>query len=96
MCVPSSLGIWSSTMTTPMPALNPTSTGSEMKLATKPSRSIPATIRIAPTISASVADAASNVAASPSGLIWPSAEPARMANVVVVLTLSGRELPSSA
>ncbi|MNE58755.1 hypothetical protein D3C80_1538070 [compost metagenome] len=96
MCVPNSLGNWSSTMTTPMPALKPTSTGSEMKLATKPRRSNPATIRIAPTIRASVAEPASKVAASPSGLIWPNAEPARMARVVVVLTLSGRDVPSTA
>ena len=44
-------------MTTPIPALNPTSTGSEMKFATKPSRRIQATTRIAPTINVSVAAA---------------------------------------
>ena len=39
MCMPSNFGIWSTTITSPIPALNPTSTGSEMKLAMKPSRS---------------------------------------------------------
>ena len=38
MWVPSSLGIWSSTITRPMPALNPVRTGAEMKSATKPRR----------------------------------------------------------
>ena len=41
MWMPSSLGSWSSTMTRPMPALKPVSTGVEMKLATKPSRMQP-------------------------------------------------------
>ena len=35
---PSSFGIWSRTITHPMPALNPTRTGSEMKFATNPRR----------------------------------------------------------
>ncbi len=35
---PRSFGSWSRTMTTPMPALKPISTGSEMKSATNPSR----------------------------------------------------------
>ena len=39
MWMPSSFGTWSSTITSPMPALNPVRTGSEMKLATKPRRS---------------------------------------------------------
>ena len=38
MCVPRSLGTWSSTITRPMPALNPVKTGAEMKSATKPRR----------------------------------------------------------
>ena len=37
--MPSSLGTWSTTITSPMPDLKPVSTGSEMKLATKPRRS---------------------------------------------------------
>ena len=43
-------------MTSPMPALNPISTGSEMKLATKPRRKSAASTRMAPTSSVSVAD----------------------------------------
>jgi len=42
------LGQLSTMITTPMPALNPISTGSEMKLATNPRRRIAATIRMAP------------------------------------------------
>ncbi|MCY1418112.1 hypothetical protein D9M71_336610 [compost metagenome] len=83
-------------MTTPIPALKPTSTGSEMKLATKPRRNAPATTRIAPTSKASAAEAAKSWTGSPSGLTAASADPARMARVVVVLTLSGREVPSTA
>ena len=49
---PSSFGTWSSTITSPMPALKPVSTGAEMKLATKPSRITEASIRIAPVIAA--------------------------------------------
>ena len=59
MCTPSSFGNWSTTITNPMPDLNPTSTGSEMKFATKPSRSTQAASSTSPTITASVAAATS-------------------------------------
>ncbi len=83
-------------MTTPIPALNPTSTGSEMKLATKPRRKTQATIRIAPTSRVSVAAARSSAAVSPVGTAGASAAPVRIAIVVVVLTLKTREVPSQA
>ena len=94
--MPSSLGTWSSTMTSPIPALKPISTGSEMKLATKPSRSSEASRRMAPTRKVSVAEALIKDAGSPSGATWPSWAAARMASVVVVLTLSGRDVPTTA
>ena len=47
---------------------------------------------IAPTINVSVAEAANSDAASPSGTIVPNAAAARIASVVVVLTLSTREV----
>ena len=96
MWMPSSFGTWSRTMTRPMPALKPVSTGVEMKLATKPRRSRPARIRIAPTSAASVAAAVTSRAGSPSGTTSPSWVPARMASVVVELTLSTRDEPSRA
>ena len=63
-----------------------------MKLATNPRRRIEATMSIAPTINVSVAEAANSDAASPSGTIVPNAAAARIASVVVVLTLSTREV----
>ena len=95
MCTPSSFGNWSTTITNPMPDLNPTSTGSEMKFATKPSRSTQAASSTSPTITASVAAATSRSTPAPRATV-PNADPARIAIVVVVLTLSGREVPSSA
>ena len=62
MWMPSSFGIWSTTITRPMPDLNPVSTGSEMKFATKPSRSTDAATSMAPISTASVAPAAISVA----------------------------------
>ena len=83
-------------MTSPIPALNPISTGSEMKFARNPSRSTPASTRMRPTSRASVAEAATSDAASPAGATAPSAAAVSMASVVVVLTLSGREVPTIA
>jgi len=57
--MPSNFGIWSTTMTIPIPALNPMSTGSEMKSARKPSRSSHASTRNAPTNTVNVAEAPS-------------------------------------
>ncbi len=96
MWMPSSLGIWSSTMTRPMPALKPVRTGVEMKLATKPRRISRATSNIAPTRAVSVAVATRSRAGSPSGTASPSSVPARIANVVVELTLSTRDDPRKA
>ena len=67
-----------------------------MKLATKPRRSTAAATSITPTSSESVAAAVTSFAGSPSGTTEPSCVPARIASVVVELTLSTRELPSSA
>ena len=79
-----------------MPDLKPVSTGSEMKLATKPSRSTDAATSMAPMSTASVAPAAIRAPGSPPGTARPSSAAARIAIVVVVLTLSGRDVPSSA
>ncbi len=95
-CTPSSFGTWSSTITTPMPALKPDSTGSEMKLARKPSRSTDASASMMPTISASVAAAVNSMAGSPFGTTTASSAPVKIAIVVVVVTLSTREVPSTA
>jgi hypothetical protein len=83
-------------MTSPIPALKPVSTGSEIKLATTPRRSTAASISITPTRQASVAAAVSSAAGSPLGTTTASCAPVRIASVVVVLTLSGRELPRMA
>jgi hypothetical protein len=96
MWMPSSFGTWSSTITRPMPALNPVSTGVEMKLATKPSRSSRAASSSTPTSAVSVAVATIRRAGSPSGTASPSCVPVRIASVVVELTDSTREEPSSA
>ena len=76
-----------------MPALKPVSTDSEMKLAMKPRRSAAAASRMAPVSTASVPAAAISSAAPPPGATRPSSAPVRIARVVVVLTLNGRELP---
>ena len=96
MWVPRSLGIWSSTITRPMPALNPVNTGAEMKSATNPRRITRASTSIAPTSAVSVAVAVTSLAGSPSGTTSASSVPARIASVVVELTLSTRDVPSSA
>jgi hypothetical protein len=49
-----------------------------------------------PTSNVSVTDAVRRAAASLPGTAWPSAAADRMASVVVVLTLKGREVPSAA
>src|SRR5262245_1275474 len=79
-----------------MPALKPVSTGDEMKFATKPNRNSRANTNIAPTSAVSVAVAVTSFAGSPSGTASPSCVPARMASVVVELTLKTRDEPSSA
>ena len=96
MWMPSSFGTWSTTITRPMPDLNPVSTGSEMKFATKPSRSTVASTSTSPTMTDSVAAATASSADPPPGAASASADAVRMAMVVVVLTLSGRDVPSSA
>ena len=79
-----------------MPALKPDSTGSEMKVARKPRRRTDASTSSTPTINASVAEARRSIAGSPSGTTNARLAPVRIAIVVVVLTLSTRELPSTA
>ena len=96
MWMPSSFGTWSSTMTRPIPALKPVSTGVEMKFATNPSFRSRATTSIAPTSAVRVAVAATSLAGSPSGTASPSCVPARIASVVVELTLNTRDVPSNA
>ncbi len=96
MWMPMSFGTWSSTITRPIPALNPVRTGVDMKFATKPSFRSLASMSIAPTSSVSVAVAVTSFIGSPSGTTSPSSVPARIASVVVELTLNTRDVPSSA
>jgi len=96
ICTPSSFGIWSTTITNPMADLKPVRTGSEMKFATKPSLSTDAATSITPVRTASVALATIRAPESPPGTARPSSAATRIASVVVVLTLSGRDVPSSA
>ena len=96
MWMPRSFGTWSSTITRPIPALKPVSTGVEMKLATKPRRISLASSSITPTSPASVAVAVTSFAGSPSGTARPSCAPVRIASVAVELTLSTRDDPSRA
>ena len=70
--MPRIFGIWSTTMTSPMPALKPTSTGSEIKFATIPRRNKRASKSAAPTSNVSVADALSRTAELPLGATWIS------------------------
>ncbi|MEI2805835.1 MAG: hypothetical protein V9G18_07815 [Albidovulum sp.] len=67
-----------------------------MKLATKPRRRTPASTSMTPTRPVRVAAAVTSWAGSPLGTASPSWVPARMARVVVELTLSTREEPSRA
>ena len=96
MWMPRSFGTWSSTITRPIPALKPVRTGAEMKFATKPSFINRANTSIAPTSAVSVAVAVMSFSGSPSGTTSPNCVPARIASVVVELTLNTREVPSSA
>ncbi len=94
--MPKSFGTWSSTITNPIPALKPVSTGVEMKFATNPSFKSLARSSIAPTSAVSVAVAVTSFAGSPSGTTSPSCVAVRIASVAVELTLSTRDEPSSA
>jgi hypothetical protein len=67
-----------------------------MKLATNPRRISLAKSSVAPTSAVRVAVAVTSFADSPSGTLKPSCVPARIARVVVELTLSTRDEPSSA
>ena len=94
--MPRSFGTWSSTITSPIPALKPVSTGADMKFATNPSFNSLASSSSAPTSAASVAVAVTSPAGLPSGTTNPNCVPARIASVVVELTLNTRDEPSSA
>ena len=83
-------------MTRPTPALNPVSTGSEMKFARNPSRTMRAIMSIAPTRTESVAAAVNALSDESARMASPIAVAHRIAIGVVVLTLSRRELPSPA
>ena len=96
MWIPRSFGTWSRTITRPMPALKPVRTGVEMKLATNPRRSTVASISKTPTSAVSVATTVISFAGSPSGTARPSCVPVRIPRVVVELTLSTADEPSSA
>jgi hypothetical protein len=93
---PSTLSSWLAAMNSPMPALNPASTGEEMKSARNLRRSSPAPARMPPTSRASsdaVATARPGSVAAPASASAPAV---RIDRVEVELTLSGRELPTSA
>ena len=94
--MPSSFGTWSSTITSPIPALKPVRTGTDMKLATKPRRSTEATISRLPVSAVSVAVAVISRPGSPSGTTSASWAATKIAKVVVELTLSTRDVPSNA
>jgi hypothetical protein len=93
---PSTLPSWLAAMYSPMPALKPASTGEEMKSARNPRRSRPAAARKPPTSTASNDAVATARPGSPSAPASTSAPAVRMEMVEVELTLSGRELPTSA
>ena len=96
MWMPSSFGTWSSTITRPIPALKPVSTGAEMKFATNPrlsSRASDQDHADQPGERRRRGDQLRRIAV---GHHQASCVPARMASVVVELTLSTREVPSSA
>lgn len=94
--IPRSLGIWSTTITSPTPALNPMRTGSEMKLATKPSRRSAAATRMMPARNEIAAEAAISAPASAPEATCASSAPTRIASVVDVLTERTRDVPTSA
>jgi len=79
-----------------MPALNPVSTGSEIRLATAPRRRMPASSRKPPTSSDRVVATAICVAASAPAANWLMVPATRMAMVEVVVTLSTRAVPNRA
>jgi hypothetical protein len=93
---PSTLPSWLAAMTSPMPALKPASTGEEMKSARNPRRSRPAATRMPATSRASSEAVAAARPGSSAAPAWASASAVRMEMVEVELTLSGREVPSSA
>jgi hypothetical protein len=82
-------------ISSPVPALNPASTGSEMKSARKPSLKAPATSRIAPVNTARVATTwiASSLVSAPADA---RAAAVSAAIVDVVVTDSGRDVPIKA
>ncbi len=90
---PSTFPSWPTATVIPIPILKPVSTGREMKSATKPRCNQPASSNSPPETMASVDATASGSA--PAGA-RPIAVAVRIEMVEVVLTDSGRELPSSA
>ena len=93
--IPSTFPSCPTAISSPVPALNPASTGWEMKSARKPSRSSDAPRSSTPVSIASVEAAARARSASPSATVTTAA-PVSAASVEVVLTESAREVPSSA
>ena len=83
-------------MTKPTPALNPVSTGSEMKFARKPRRMARAPMSIAPTRTESVAAAVRGSRPGFARSASPMAVAHSIAMGVVVLTLNTREVPRTA
>jgi hypothetical protein len=93
---PSTLPSWLAAMTSPIPALKPASTGEEMKSARNPRRNSPAIARTPPTSNASSEAVATARPGSSAAPVSTSAPAVRMEIVEVELTLSGRDVPTSA
>ena len=91
--MPTSFGTWSSTMTSPMPALKPVSTGVDMKFATKPEPEDRRADQQHAGQRGQRRGCAVSLTGSPSGTTNPSCAPVRIASVVVELTLSTRDVP---
>ena len=94
--MPSSFGIWSTTITIAMPALKPVSTGAEMKSARNPRRRAAAASRVTPTISVSADTSPTISVPLADGPALATAPATRIASVDVVVTLKRRDVPASA
>jgi hypothetical protein len=92
---PSTLPSCPAAISSPVPALKPACTGAEMKSATNPSRSSPASSSSPPASTARVDAATGTLAGSPAAAAATAAA-VSADSVEVVLTDSGREVPSSA
>jgi hypothetical protein len=92
---PNSLGNWPAMMVSASPMMKPLSTGSEMKLATKPSRVRPARMPITPAVIASAAVSVTNsLLPAVANCATAAADSAAVADIGPVMRC--RELPKTA